>query len=95
MAEKESDGNCRKRGPELLHDPLLNKGTAFTMEERDRCGLHSLLPPRVTTIEDQVGRAMENYHAKPNDLEKYIFLPACTTGTKPFTTGFFSITWKK
>ncbi len=74
MAEKESDGNCRKRGPELLHDPLLNKGTAFTMEERDRCGLHSLLPPRVTTIEDQVGRAMENYHAKPNDLEKYIFL---------------------
>jgi malate dehydrogenase (oxaloacetate-decarboxylating)(NADP+) len=71
QAVKES---CQKRGQELLHDPLLNKGTAFTDRERNVCGLHGLLPPRVTTIEDQVARAMENYKAKPNDLEKYIFL---------------------
>ncbi len=74
MANESVDEKCKKGGRELLHDPLLNKGTAFTERERNACGLHGLLPPRVTTIEDQVMRAMENYHAKPNDLEKYIFL---------------------
>ena len=50
----------RVSGRTLLEKPLLNKGTAFTDKERNECGLHGLLPPRVTTIEDQVMRAMEN-----------------------------------
>ena len=63
-----------KRGHELLHDPLLNKGTAFTERERIEHGLRGLLPARVDTMEMQVMRAMENYRRKPNDLERYIFL---------------------
>ncbi len=44
-----------KRGAELLHDPLLNKGTAFTEAERDALGLRGLLPPHVTTQLEQRG----------------------------------------
>ncbi len=74
MAKSIVDKKSAKYGMDLLHDPLLNKGTAFTERERNECGLHGLLPPRVSTIENQVMRAMENYRVKPNDLEKYIFL---------------------
>jgi malate dehydrogenase (oxaloacetate-decarboxylating)(NADP+) len=61
-------------GVELLHDPLLNKGTAFTPEERDALGLRGLLPPRPADMDEQIARVMTNYRAKPNDLEKYIYL---------------------
>jgi malate dehydrogenase (oxaloacetate-decarboxylating)(NADP+) len=63
-----------KRGADLLHDPRLNKGTAFTNEERDALGLRGLLPPRVTTQAMQVERVLGNIRRKPDDLEKYIFL---------------------
>jgi malate dehydrogenase (oxaloacetate-decarboxylating)(NADP+) len=63
-------------GIALLHDPLLNKGTAFTDPERDAFGLHGLLPPRVFTLEEQERRVMENYRRKTTDLEKYIHLIA-------------------
>ena len=63
-----------KRGVELLHDPVLNKGTAFTEAERDRLGLRGLLPPRVSTQEVQVARVLENIRRKTSDIEKYIFL---------------------
>ena len=59
-----------------LHDPALNKGTAFTEEERDKLGLWGLLPPGINTMEEQVLRVMGNYHRKTSDLEKYIFLVA-------------------
>jgi malate dehydrogenase (oxaloacetate-decarboxylating)(NADP+) len=59
---------------ELLHDPALNKGSAFTDKERDALGLRGLLPPRVHTIEDQVDRVLENFRKQPTDLAKYIFL---------------------
>jgi len=59
-----------------LHDPALNKGTAFTEEERDELGLWGLLPPGINTMEEQVLRVMGNYHRKTSDLEKYIFLVA-------------------
>ncbi len=65
-----------KRGLDLLHDPRLNKGTAFTLSERDALGLHGLLPPRVFSIEGQLERVMENFRAKPSDLERYVFLVA-------------------
>jgi len=65
-----------KRGVDILHDPILNKGTAFTESERDALGLRGLLPARVGTQERQVMRVMENLHRKATDIEKYIFLVA-------------------
>lgn len=62
------------RGEALLHDPALNKGTAFTSAERDALGLRGLLPPRSSTLEEQKRRVLENLRRKPDDLEKYIFL---------------------
>ena len=62
------------RGVKLLHDPVLNKGTAFTQTERDALGLRGLLPPTVQTQDEQVMRVMENLRAKTTDLERYIFL---------------------
>ncbi len=62
------------RGRGLLHDPALNKGTAFIESEREALGLRGLLPPRYQALENQVTRALENLRKKPNTLEKYIFL---------------------
>ena len=66
----------RRRGLEILNNPWLNKGTSFTMEERDSLGLRGLLPPFVADMEEQVQRVMENYRHKTDPLEKYIFLTA-------------------
>ncbi len=62
------------RGEALLHDPLLNKGTAFTAAERDALGLRGLLPPNVHTMEEQLARVLDNYRHKTTDLERYIHL---------------------
>ncbi len=64
------------RGVRLLHDPIRNKGTAFTEEERDRLGLRGLLPPRVFTQDEQVMRVLDNLNRKSSDLERYIYLVA-------------------
>ena len=48
-------------GYELLNDPLLNKGTAFTDEERDAFDLHGLLPPHVATLDEQVARRKQAF----------------------------------
>jgi malate dehydrogenase (oxaloacetate-decarboxylating) len=61
-------------GYDLLNDPLLNKGTAFTDEERDSFDLHGLLPPNVATLEEQAKRRMQAFRRLPNDLARYIFL---------------------
>jgi malate dehydrogenase (oxaloacetate-decarboxylating)(NADP+) len=63
-------------GFQLLNDPALNKGTAFTYEERIALGLRGLVPPGINTMEEQVLRVMGNYHRKTTDLERYIFLVA-------------------
>ncbi|MDB5219558.1 MAG: sfcA [Myxococcaceae bacterium] len=63
-----------KTGPELLRDPLLNKGTAFTEEERDAFGLHGLLPPHVGSLEAQLQRRLDGFRSKRTALEKYVFL---------------------
>ena len=66
--------NEQKRGVDILHDPRLNKGTAFTPEERDELGLRGLLPPKYLPIEEQLELVYENYSHKESDLEKYIYL---------------------
>lgn len=62
------------RGPDLLRDPLLNKGTAFTDEERDAFNLHGLLPPHVGTLEGQIDRRLKAFRAEQTAFEKYVFL---------------------
>ena len=61
-------------GVDLLHNPSLNKGTAFTDKERNKLGLRGLLPPRVFTQQEQLHRVLENFSRKTSNLEKYIFL---------------------
>src|SRR5476651_399834 len=63
-------------GMALLRDPLLNKGTAFTEQERDDLGLRGLLPAHVLSMEAQAKRVMTNLRRLPNDLEKYVALNA-------------------
>ncbi len=63
-------------GQFLLHQPLLNKGNAFTAEERQAFGLVGLLPPHISSMEEQVARSYGSYLHKDNDLERYIFLAA-------------------
>jgi len=64
------------RGAALLRDPTLNKGTAFTLREREVLGLRGLLPPHVITQEDQVNRVLENFRRLDSDLSRYILLEA-------------------
>jgi len=66
----------RRRGLSLLRDPALNKGTAFTEEERDALALRGLLPSVVLTQEKQAARILENLRGLPNDLEKFVALNA-------------------
>ena len=61
-------------GYELLNDPLLNKGTAFTEAERDAFDLHGLLPPHVAELDYQVTRRLNAFRGLGSDLQKYTFL---------------------
>jgi malate dehydrogenase (oxaloacetate-decarboxylating) len=61
-------------GEELLRHPMLNKGTAFPKAERSAFGIEGLLPPAVSTLEQQLERCREAYAAKATDLERYIYL---------------------
>ncbi|RUR20582.1 NAD-dependent malic enzyme [Legionella sp. km535] len=65
-----------KHGMELIKDSLLNKNTAFSTEERDRFGLHGLLPSTVESLEEQIVRCHDAYHLKETPLEKHIYLRA-------------------
>jgi malic enzyme len=64
------------RGKALLGQPLYNKDAAFSMHERDRFGLHGLLPPQVQTMEQQIALEIEHVRRKGDDLERYIGLAA-------------------
>ncbi|UVJ00920.1 malolactic enzyme [Staphylococcus aureus] len=64
------------KGIELLNNPFLNKGTAFTNEERKQLGLEGLLPANVRTLEQQVEQCYEQFKAKQTDFEKRLFLMA-------------------
>ena len=64
------------RGFDILHTPQINKGTAFTIEERRALGLTGLLPPAVLTMEQQAERAYELFRKQPDDLARNTFLTA-------------------
>ncbi|MBT8094840.1 MAG: NAD-dependent malic enzyme [Gammaproteobacteria bacterium] len=64
------------RGVKILHDPVRNKGTAFTEDEREALGLRGLLPARVHSMAEQELRVLANIREKETDLEKYLYLIA-------------------
>src|ERR1700684_3481590 len=66
----------KSRGIAVLTTPLLNKGTAFTLEEREELGLTGLLPPVISTLEGQVKAAYAQYQRLPDALNKNIYLTA-------------------
>ncbi|WP_020576157.1 NAD-dependent malic enzyme [Actinopolymorpha alba] len=72
----EGDYVTSARGLDVLRTPLLNKGTAFTQEERTELRLDGLLPPAVLTIEEQKQRTYAQYRAQPTDLLKNVYLTA-------------------
>ncbi len=63
-----------RSGYELLSDPQLNRGTAFSDAERDAFALHGLLPPNVSTLDEQMSRALQALRQFETDLERYAFL---------------------
>ncbi|WP_216909906.1 NAD-dependent malic enzyme [Synechococcus sp. CCY 0621] len=74
VAETRRQRSTLLRGAELLNDPLLNKGTAFSRAERQALGLESLLPWQVESIETQVERCRLAFGAMGSDLERYAYL---------------------
>ncbi len=62
------------RGQDVLHAPLLNKGTAFTAAERLALGLTGLLPPSIKTLDQQAARAYAQYSEQPDDLHRNVYL---------------------
>jgi malate dehydrogenase (oxaloacetate-decarboxylating) len=78
MHRQNGDGcyQTKARGLAVLNSPLLNKGTAFTPEERKALGLTGLLPPEIGTLATQVKRAYIQYERLPDALSKNIYLTA-------------------
>src|SRR5262245_44652580 len=74
QATHEMARQSRLRGLALLDTPTLNKGTAFTPEERREYGLEGLLPHAVETLDRQLERVLHHLDVKPTDLERYIYL---------------------
>ncbi|KAA6446788.1 NAD-dependent malic enzyme [Bacillus sp. HU-1818] len=71
---KEGEIKTTLRGLEVLSVPFLNKGVAFTEEERKELGLKGFLPPKVLTIEEQAKRAYEQFVSQPDELSKNVYL---------------------
>jgi malate dehydrogenase (oxaloacetate-decarboxylating) len=79
LLEEETAASAERvslRGMNLLDAPLLNKGTAFSLEERAAFGLDGLLPPQIESLGEQAARAYEAYRRKDDDLERHIYLRA-------------------
>ena len=74
MEEKQPSLNKSLRGIDVLNNPRLNKGTAFSQKEREDLGLVGLLPAGIETIDKQVQRVLGHLAQKPTDIERYIYL---------------------
>ncbi len=76
MCPTDNDNNdsAQKKGYDLLHDPKLNKSTAFTAEEKDKLGLTGLIPDVTETIDEQVQRVLGQLEKKHTDLDRFIHL---------------------
>lgn len=72
--ETEETMEVELTGYALLDNPLLNKSTAFSEEERREFGLLGLLPPHTATVEEQLERTYGNFKHKESDIERFIFL---------------------
>ncbi len=66
--------SIRSRGADVLDNPRINRGTAFTLEERDSLGLHGLLPHAAETLDQQAARSYEQFTACANDIARWVFL---------------------
>lgn len=64
----------RQAGNTLLNTPLLNKGSAFSVEERKNFNLIGLLPKSIESVEEQVSRAYEQFMSMPSDIDKHIYI---------------------
>ncbi|HYM49906.1 MAG TPA: NAD-dependent malic enzyme [Candidatus Limnocylindrales bacterium] len=64
------------RGHAVLHEPFINKGTAFSLEERAALRLTGLLPPAIKTLDQQAGRAYQQFRRQPDDLARNVYLHA-------------------
>jgi len=73
---KQANAADAPHGMDLLNRQGFNKHTASTKDERNKLGLHGLLPPRVESVDEQVMRAYEAYKGKDDDLERHIYLRA-------------------
>jgi len=78
--------------PDVLDDPLLDRGTAFTEAERDALDLTGRLPSAVLTLDQQAVRAYQQLQRQPGDLAKNVFMSSCTTATKCRTSACWRIT---
>ncbi|KAF9113897.1 Malic enzyme [Mortierella sp. AM989] len=65
-----------KHGMDVIHDPLLSKGTAFSIAERERLGIRGLVPPRAQEMDKQLQRIMRNLRESKTPLEKFVFMTA-------------------
>jgi malate dehydrogenase (oxaloacetate-decarboxylating) len=71
---REVVARLRARGRAILSSPTINRGTAFTLEERERLELTGLLPTGVSTLEGQVRRVWAQYQQQPSNLAKWVYL---------------------
>lgn len=74
MEEKQLSSTKSFRGIDVLNNPELNKGTAFTQKEREDLGLIGLLPAGIENLDRQLERVLGHLAQKPSDLERYIYL---------------------
>ena len=74
MERLSDDEQTSRSGYDLLNSPLLNKGTAFSDDERDVFDLHGLLPPTISTLDEQVTRRLQALRQLPNEFDRYVFL---------------------
>lgn len=65
-----------KHGMDVIHDPLLSKGTAFSLSERERLGIRGLVPPRTQEMDKQLQRIIRNLRECRTPLEKFVFMTA-------------------